>query len=31
MQRRLAQASVVFTTALVGPGEKRFLVPLRPP
>ena len=30
MQRRLAQASVVFTTALVGPGEKRFLVPLRP-
>ena len=30
MQRRLAQASVVFTTAVVGPGEKRFLVPLRP-
>ena len=30
MQRRLAQASVVFTTALVGPGERRFLVPLRP-
>ena len=31
MQRRLAQASVVFTTAVVGPGERRFLVPLRPP
>ena len=31
MQRRLAQASVVFTTAAVGPGERRFLVPLRPP
>ena len=30
MQRRLAQASVVFTTAVVGPGERRFLVPLRP-
>ena len=30
MQRRLAQAAVVFTTAVVGPGEKRFLVPLRP-
>ncbi len=30
MQRRLAQASVVFTTALVGSGERRFLVPLRP-
>ena len=30
MQRRLAQASVVFTTALVEPGERRFLVPLRP-
>ena len=30
MQRRLAQASVVFTTAAVGPGERRFLVPLRP-
>ena len=30
MQRRLAHASVVFTTALVGPGERRFLVPLRP-
>ena len=31
MQHRLAQASVVFTTALVEPGERRFLVPLRPP
>ena len=31
MQHRLAQASVVFTTALVGPAERRFLVPLRPP
>ena len=31
MQNRLAQASVVFTTALVGPGNRRFLVPLRPP
>ena len=41
MQNRLAQASVVFTTAIVGPGERhsvsgvgsgerRFLVPLRP-
>ena len=30
MQRRLAQASVVFTTAVVGQGERRFLVPLRP-
>ena len=41
MQNRLAQASVVFTTAVVGPGERRsvsgvgsgerrFLVPLRP-
>ena len=30
MQRRLAQASVVFTTALVEPGERRFLIPLRP-
>ena len=30
MQRRLAQASVVFTTALVEPGGRRFLVPLRP-
>ncbi len=30
MQRRLAQASVVFTTAVVGPGDRRFLVPLRP-
>ena len=30
MERRLAQASVVFTTALVEPGERRFLVPLRP-
>ncbi len=30
MQHRLAQASVVFTTAVVGPGERRFLVPLRP-
>ncbi|MCY4583984.1 MAG: AAA family ATPase, partial [Chloroflexi bacterium] len=30
MQRRLAQASVVFTTAAVGPAGKRFLVPLRP-
>ena len=31
MQHRLAQASVVFTTALVQPGERRFLLPLRPP
>ncbi len=30
MQRRLAQASVVFTTAVVEPGERRFLIPLRP-
>ena len=30
MQHRLAQASVVFTTALVGQGGRRFLVPLRP-
>ena len=30
MQNRLAQASVVFTTALMGPGGRRFLVPLRP-
>ena len=30
MQHRLAQASVVFTTAVVEPGERRFLVPLRP-
>ena len=30
MQRRLAHASVVFTTALVEPGERRFLIPLRP-
>ena len=30
MQHRLAHASVVFTTAVVGPGERRFLVPLRP-
>ncbi len=30
MQNRLPLASVVFTTAVVGPGEKRFLVPLRP-
>ena len=30
MQRRLAQASVVFTTAVVEPGGRRFLVPLRP-
>ena len=30
MQRRFAQASVVFTTALVEPGERRFLIPLRP-
>ena len=30
MQHRLAQASVVFTTALVEPGGRRFLVPLRP-
>ena len=30
MQHRLAQASVVFTTAVVGPAERRFLVPLRP-
>ncbi|MDE2838478.1 MAG: AAA family ATPase [Chloroflexota bacterium] len=31
MQRRLPQASVVFTTALVEPGNRRFLIPLRPP
>ncbi len=30
MQRRLAQASVVFTTAVVGPAERRFLVPPPP-
>ena len=30
MRNRLALASVVFTTALVGPGERRFLIPLRP-
>ncbi len=30
MRQRLAQASVVFTTALVGSGGRRFLVPLRP-
>ena len=30
MQHRLAHASVVFTTALVEPGGRRFLVPLRP-
>ena len=30
MHRRLAQASVVFTTAVVEPGGRRFLVPLRP-
>ena len=30
MQRRLAQASVVFTTAVVEPDGRRFLVPLRP-
>ena len=30
MQNRLAQAPVVFTTALMGPGGRRFLVPLRP-
>ena len=30
MQHRLALASVVFTTAVVGSGERRFLVPLRP-
>ena len=30
MQHRLANASVVFTTAVVGSGERRFLVPLRP-
>ncbi|MCY4448704.1 MAG: AAA family ATPase [Chloroflexi bacterium] len=30
MQRRLAQASVVFTTAVVEPGGRRFLIPLRP-
>ena len=30
MQHRLAQASVVFTTAVVEPGGRRFLVPLRP-
>ena len=31
MQSRLAHASVVFTTAVVEPGKRRFLVPLRPP
>ena len=31
MQHRLAHASVVFTTAVVEPGGRRFLVPLRPP
>ena len=30
MQNRLANASVVFTTAVVGHDERRFLVPLRP-
>ncbi len=30
MQNRLALASVVFTTAVVGPADRRFLVPLRP-
>ena len=30
MQRRLAHAPVVFTTALVESGERRFLIPLRP-
>ena len=30
MQHRLAHASVVFTTAVVEPGGRRFLVPLRP-
>ena len=30
MQNRLPLASVVFTTAVVGPGGRRFLVPLRP-
>ena len=30
MQRRLAHASVVFTTAVVEPGARRFLIPLRP-
>ena len=30
MQNRLPLASVVFTTAIVGPGNRRFLVPLRP-
>ncbi len=30
MQNRLPLASVVFTTAVVGPGNRRFLVPLRP-
>ena len=30
MQNRLPLASVVFTTALVGSGDRRFLVPLRP-
>ena len=30
MQRRLAHASVVFTTAVVEPGDRRFLIPLRP-
>ncbi len=30
MHHRLAHASVVFTTAVVEPGGRRFLVPLRP-
>ena len=30
MHHRLAYASVVFTTAVVEPGGRRFLVPLRP-
>ena len=30
MQNRLAHASVVFTTALMEPGGRRFFVPLRP-
>ena len=31
MQQRLAQAAVVFTTALVGSGDRRFLVPFARP
>ena len=30
MQHRLALASVVFTTTVIGSGDRRFLVPLRP-